>query len=363
MNIVVLGAGLIGRLLGWQLARLGHDVTLHDAGLADGRQSAAHAAAAMLAPLAESAVADDTVVRMGIHSLKRWPELIDALATPVFFQQLGTVVVWHRQDASEAQRMRSQLAGLSHRLPELPKAQALDEPALRELEPALSHFRQGLYLPGEGQLDNRGLLEALLHELGRCGARLIWGSAQSPDTFEPGRPGHPDWLFDCRGLGAQAQCPGLRGVRGEVITLHAPQVSLRRPIRLLHPRYPLYIAPKDSGLFRVGATEIESEDVSPMSVRSALELLSAAYTVDSGFGEARIVDMVAQCRPALPDNQPQLAWLGPRALQLNGLYRHGYMIAPAMLDAALELFHHGHSSLARQWSTRIIAAPSPARIS
>jgi hypothetical protein len=57
----------------------------------------------------------------------------------------------------------------------------------------------------------------------------------------------------------------------------------------VHPRYPLYIAPKPGhGVFVIGATEIESEDMSPASVRSTLELLSAAYAVHSGFAEARI---------------------------------------------------------------------------
>jgi glycine oxidase len=361
MNIVVLGAGLMGRLLSWQLARRGHAVTVYEAGQPDARQSAARAAAAMLAPLAESAVADDTVVHMGVHGLKRWPELLAELETPVFFQQLGTLVVWHRQDAAEAQRMRLHLERLSQRLPNLPQAQSLDAQALAQMEPNLSHFRQAIYLPGEGQLDNQALLEALLGALAKLGVQMHWGSARVPQDFKPGQAGQPDWLFDCRGLGAQAQCPGLRGVRGEVLTLHAPHVSLQRPTRLLHPRYPLYIAPKTEGIFRVGATEIESEDNSPMSVRSALELLSAAYTVDSGFGEARIVEMITQCRPTLPDNQPQLCWLGPRSLQLNGLYRHGYMIAPAMLDIALELFDQGQSALAQPWATRIMTDPMAAQ--
>ena len=69
-----------------------------------------------------------------------------------------------------------------------------------------------------------------------------------------------------------------------MIRLHAPEVSLRRPVRLMHPRYPLYIAPKPDHVFVIGATEIESEDTSPASVRSTLELLSAAYSLHSGFG-------------------------------------------------------------------------------
>jgi len=153
-------------------------------------------------------------------------------------------------------------------------------------------------------------------------------------------------VIDCRGLGARPQWDALRGVRGEVIRVHAPDVALSRPTRLLHPRYPLYIAPKPGGVFVVGATEIESADMSPASVRSTLELLSAAYAVHSGFGEARILEIATHCRPTLPDHLPALRWSAPRVLQVNGLYRHGFLIAPALLDMALELLATGESPLA-----------------
>ena len=63
----------------------------------------------------------------------------------------------------------------------------------------------------------------------------------------------------------------------------------------------------------IGATEIESEDLSPASVRSTLELLSAAYAVHPGFAEARILELSVQCRPALPDNLPARAPAARRA--------------------------------------------------
>jgi glycine oxidase len=162
--------------------------------------------------------------------------------------------------------------------------------------------------------------------------------------------------LDCRGLGAKADWQQLRGVRGEVLRLHAPEVELLRPVRLVHPRYPLYIAPKDDHVFVIGATEIESEDLSPASVRSALELLSAAYSVHSGFAEARLLEISTQLRPTLADNLPAVRWLGERCLQINGLYRHGFLIAPAMLDVVLELMqvgHSGHSALATHFDLRI----------
>lgn len=336
-HVTVLGAGLMGRLLSCALARRGHRVRVFDAAGPGADGAAARVAAAMLAPLAESAVTEASVVRMGLHSLVRWPELIAELPAPVFFQQTGTLVLWHRADAAEADRFQRQLARTADQLPSLPEPCRLDGAGIEQLEPALGRrFTQGLYLPGEGQLDNRQLLVALGEQMQRLDIDVQWHSPRDPGNMPA--TGDPDnWLIDCRGLGGRPQWPGLRGVRGEVLRLHAPEVTISRPTRLLHPRYPLYIAPKPGNVFVVGATEIESDDRSPVSVRSTLELLSAAYAVHPGFAEARVLEAATQVRPALPDNLPALRWLAPRRLQVNGLYRHGFLMAPALLDATLAL--------------------------
>ena len=339
---VVLGAGLMGRLLAWRLAEAGHRVEVHEAGQADAQGAAARVAAAMLAPLAESAITELSVVRMGQHALKAWPQVLAGLPTPVFFQQDGTVILWHRQDAAEARRFHQLLQRTHQSLPSLPGAQTMDANQLNTLESGLGQrFASGLYLPGEGQLDNRQLLQALLEGLQRQGVTMHFNSSQDIDQYRPGENHQPDWVFDCRGLGAKTEWPILRGVRGEVVRLHAPQVNLTRPTRLIHPRYPIYIAPKQNHVFVIGATEIETEDLSPASVRSTLELLSAAYTVHSGFAEARILEISTQARPTLPDNLPAVTSPRPRLLQINGLYRHGFLIAPAVADCVMEWVQHG----------------------
>jgi glycine oxidase len=346
---VVLGAGLMGRLVACALAERGLRVAVHEAGSADARDSAARIAAAMLAPLAESAITEDSVVQMGRHALQRWPQLIAALDEPVYFQQQGTVVLWHRQDAPEAERLGRVFAATAARIEGLAAPVACDGDALRELEPALGRrFTQGLYLPQEGQLDNRGLLDALGRRMTTLGVALHTHDAKAPQDFDAATA-----LVDCRGLGARAEWPGLRGVRGEVVRLHAPGIGLARPTRLVHPRYPIYIAPKPGDVYVIGATEIESDDRSPPSARSILELLSAAYSVHPGFGEARVLELGAQCRPTLGDNLPALRRLGSRRWQVNGLYRHGFLIAPAVLDALLECLADGHSPLAARLGLRI----------
>jgi len=353
-HAVVLGAGLMGRLLAHSLARAGTRVDVYDAQGPEAEGAAARVAAAMLAPLAESAITEMPVVRMGQYGLTRWPVLLGELTQPVFFQQNGTLIVWHRQDKPEAQRFAQLLTQTQIQLPALSAMQMLDRHALAQCEPALQdRFQSAFYLPNEGQLDNRQLLTALLATMVGQNVHWHWHCPQSPQAFSPGTSGQPDWVFDCRGLGAKPEWRNLRGVRGEVVRLFAPEVTLQRPTRLIHPRYPLYIAPKEDHVFVIGATEIETEDISPASVRSTLELLSAAYTVHSGFAEARILEINTQARPTLKNNLPAIRQLGPRSLQINGLYRHGFLIAPAMLDMVLEWVNHGSTQLADTFSLAI----------
>ncbi|VVE58864.1 cytochrome C biogenesis protein CcdA [Pandoraea iniqua] len=335
-DVAVLGGGLSGRLVAWQLIRAGARVALYERGDADGSSAAGWVAAAMLAPLAEAAVAEPSIVEMGAVGLERWPGLIDGLPEHVFFQRNGTLVVWHQPDRAEAvmfdRRMRANappelLRGGVERLG------GQGTKSLAEVEPALAgRFQEGWLLPNEGQLDNRQLLRALAAGLAKAGAELHWNTEIAEGDY-------PDagLVIDCRGLGARAALTQLRGVRGEVVRIHAPGIGLRRPVRLLHPRYPIYIAPKENDLYVIGATELESEDMSPMTVRSALELLSAAHSLNPAFGEARIVELNVNCRPALPDHLPRVQWDGARLLRVNGLYRHGYLLAPAVTGEACAL--------------------------
>ena len=354
----------MGRLLAVALAKRGAQVELFEKGGSDGALAAARIAAAMLAPLAESAITEDNVVRMGVHSLPRWKQLIDELAKPVYFQQDGTLILWHRQDSGDAERFASHLERNCDHNQALSKPIHLDSQSLAEIEPGVAErFTQGLYLPNEGQLDNRQLLEALLVELTLMKVPCHWNQAADPEQLRTSNNGF-DWVIDCRGLGAKASwglagnySKDLRGVRGEVIRLHAPEVKLRRPTRLIHPRYPIYIAPKEDDVYVVGATEIESEDLSPMSVRSAMELLSAVYTVHSGFAEARILEMATQCRPTLKDNLPEISIdqkpNQASLMMINGLYRHGFMISPAILDCALEIISSGPSPTAKNLGLQV----------
>ncbi|MBU3557852.1 FAD-dependent oxidoreductase [Polynucleobacter sp. Ross1-W9] len=364
----IVGGGLMGRLLALALAKGGAQVDLFDKGGRDGAHAAARIAAAMLAPLAESAITEDSVVRMGLYSLPRWKELISGLSNSVYFQQDGTLILWHRQDASDAERFTAHLEKNCRSNSELSAPLKLNNDSLRELEPGVAdRFNQGIYLPNEGQLDNRQLLDALANELELVKVNCHWHAEVEPEELR--KQSSYKAVIDCRGTGAKDSWSSgetsntLRGVRGEVIRLYAPEVKLRRPTRLIHPRYPIYIAPKENDIYVVGATEIESDDLSEMSVRSAMELLSAVYTVHSGFAEARILEMATQCRPTLKNNLPEIRTKSNKGLSdlimINGLYRHGFMISPAVLDCALQVLEQGSSKTALELGLTVIQDSNP----
>lgn len=338
-HAAIAGAGLAGRLTAWRLARAGWRVSLFDRAPRDDTRAASHVAAAMLAPLAERATCEAEVFALGQRSMDLWPvwlgDLRDDSQRTVYHRREGTLVVAHPPDRATlehfAQRLRQKLPSA-----DLPQVRSLDAEGVAALEPVLSgRFAQGLHLVGDGQLANDELMAALDVALDGagcerhdgCEVRSIGGGVL--DAADG--PCRADVVVDTRGLGARPAWPALRGVRGEVLTVEAPGVPLRRPVRLMHPRYQLYVAPRPGQRFVVGATELDSEDDGPVTVRSMLELGSALYSLHPAFGEARIVRCVAGLRPALDDHNPVLRRRGG-VWELNGLYRHGYLCAPALVD-------------------------------
>jgi glycine oxidase len=335
MRIGIAGAGLVGRLLAFQLARAGHAVEVFDpAAHAEARGAAGWTAAGMLCPVAELQCADEHVFSQGLRSLELWPEISAQLGVDVEVRREGSLLFAHRGDEGAAART---VDFLTRKAPPgfAPRALSMDE--ARTLEPAVQGPAHAWLLPGEGSLHTVQAMQALTAAATQCGARWHWGCSvdrlESGALWSGGERRAYDWVFDARGVGARPELP-VRGVRGEVFTLHAPGLALRRPLRLLHPRHAVYLVPRAGDQVVVGASSIDSEDRSPVSVRTTVELLAAAHSLVPELGEARIVHAEANLRPALPDNLPRID-TQPGLTRINGLYRHGWLIAPAMVEEAL----------------------------
>ena len=425
LHMGIAGAGLLGRLLAWQLSRAGHRVSVFDPSssaqpVARSQApdpyvptAAAFTAAGMLSPLSELDNAEPAVAALGWRSIALWRQIAAQLGRPELVRAEGSLMLAHRADLGAAQRVLDRLKAATA-APEWQAAspregvQPLDLAALRALEPSVQGPAHAWLLPAEGQIDTVAAMAAL-HDGAKdvdwhWGTRVLavdGGEGGGTLRLADGRVLAFDVVIDVRGVGAKGPHPhpsplpqaeegakedirgsavspsplwgegrgegpvtvevearsaptptlpqrgresiaspcdasAVRGVRGEVIWLDCPGHGLTRPLRLLHPRHRVYIVPRSARDVLVGASEIESEDRSPVSLRSAVELLAAAHSVVPALAEARILKLDVNLRPALPDNNPLVAWQG-RKLTINGLFRHGWLLAPALVEQALRL--------------------------
>ena len=318
-RITVVGAGILGIWQAIELARAGWQVRLIEADPNPFRAAASRYAGAMIAPYCEAEAAPPVVRDFGLAAARIWRERFPGLI------RNGTLVVAAARDQSELRRFARLTTG--HR--------SIGSEKITELEDDLSgRFSSALFFPDEAHMATPAALAALLRIAQAAGASAHFGVAWDPSAD---REDIDEWIIDCRGLAARDDLPDLRGVRGERCLIRAHDIALKRTVRLLHPRQPLYVVPWGDGLYMVGATVIESEDRSPMTVRSALELLGLAYALHPGFGEAEIVDLGAGLRPSFPDNVPRARIdRTSRTVRVNGAYRHGFLLAPILATAVVQ---------------------------
>ena len=315
--IAVRGAGVVGLWQALVLARRGHTVTLYEQSAQPFANACSVYAGAMLALRCEEDNAEPVINELGKRGIALWRETYPGTAVN------GTIAVALGRDRAEIDRFARVTAG--HR--------RLSVAELAALEPSLGNrFASALFFPEEAHLAPEAALSFLLDSTQAKGVSLRLGDGEAPTSA--------DFIIDCRGLGAKDDLPNLRGVRGERIVVKSRDVTLTRPVRLLHPRFPLYVVPWGDGLYMIGATVIESEETGPITLRSALDLLSAAYALDPAFAEAEIVRQGAGARPAFPDNRPRII-ARKGYIYVNGLYRNGFLLAPALAELVADYVETG----------------------
>lgn len=318
-TITVVGAGIFGLWQAYTLAKAGYRTRLVEESAAPFAQASSRWAGAMIAPECEAEGAPPIVRDLGRESLKIWrreyPATIDN----------GTLVVAHARDTGDLARFESMTEGHD----------VVGAARIGALEPALAgRFERGLYFEAESHLDARKALNWLLDQIQALGGDVRFGTPWNYNV--------DGIAIDCRGIGAQGDLKALRGVRGERVMISTQDVSLARPVRLLHPRQPIYIVPQGDGRFVVGASVVEREDDGPMTLKSALDLLGSAYALHPAFGEAAVVEMGAGVRPSFPDNVPRIVVEdGGSVIRVNGAYRHGFLLAPVLAREVLGYLSDG----------------------
>ncbi|MGI9334188.1 MAG: FAD-dependent oxidoreductase [Gammaproteobacteria bacterium] len=325
MQICVIGAGVAGLACATELVARGVSVTVVDRACTLGADACSWWAGGMLAPECERESAEEPVARLGAEAPDWWERHAGGVT------RNGTLVLAPGRDGSDLSRFSRRTQGFTH----------VNGERIAALEPDLAgRFHRGLLFAAEAHLNPRAALATLASRLSESGVdvRFATDGADAPPA---------DVTLDCRGLAARDDLPDLRGVKGEMLLIRSLDIRLSRPIRLLHPRIPMYIVPREDALLMVGATSIESNERNRITARSMMELLNGAYALHPALGEAEIVEIGVDARPAFPDNLPRLHRRG-RTIHVNGLYRHGFLLAPALARMAAEavLDEHREPALA-----------------
>ncbi|GGA25855.1 glycine oxidase ThiO [Neptunicoccus cionae] len=313
-EVSIIGAGVAGLCVARTLLDRGARVTLIDRQREPGPAACSWWAGGMLAPYCEGESAEEPVVRLGQEAATWWQAKTQAV------HRQGSLVVSPSRDRAELTRFARRTTGFRE----------VSGAEIEALEPDLGgRFSKGLFFETEAHLAPREALQQLRQSVLADGAEFVEADADPADYAAQGL------TVDCRGFQARTDLTDLRGVKGEMLVLSCPDVSLSRPIRLLHPRIPLYIVPRGDGIFMLGATMIEGQAGQHVTARALLELLSAAYAINPAFGEAEVLEIGVDSRPAFADNLPRIRQSG-NLIRANGLYRHGFLLAPALARMVAE---------------------------
>jgi glycine oxidase len=352
-DVVVVGGGAIGLAIAWRAAQAGLDVTVVDESPGRG---ASWAAAGMLAPVTEVHYGERPLLALNLAAAARWPgfaaEVEEAAGRPVGYTPVGTLAVARDADDNAALEdlYQYQLAnGL--------QVERLRSRECRQLEPGLApSIRGGVLAPGDHQVDNRALVEALLHACERAGVRLV-PARVAELMFEGERVGGVVlatgerlaagtvvlaagcWSGDLGGLAAEA-LPPVRPVKGQLLYLRGPADPplCSHNVRGLE----VYVVPRGDGRTVVGATVEEQGFDTRVTAGAVHDLLEAAIELLPEVAELELIETVVGLRPGSPDNAPILGPAGPEGLVVaTGHYRNGILLTPVTADAIAELLDGG----------------------
>ncbi|AQX27675.1 MULTISPECIES: FAD-dependent oxidoreductase [unclassified Bartonella] len=311
-NILIKGAGVGGLTVAFMLQQKGVSVTI-SAPFHSPIGTASWYAGGMLAPYCEKESSEQIVEDLGVQAMQWWSEILPEIVT-----QKGTLVVAPNRDIAELERFSKRTNNYK----------TIDNTEIAYLEPDLAgRFNRALFYEAEAHLDPRKALVTLKEILIKNGTCFV-DIGISEENF--------NIIIDATGTAYLGKDKNIRGVRGEMLLVRSTDIKISRPIRLLHPRIPIYVVPRQNNIFMIGATMIESDFSGAISARSMMEFLNAAYTLHPAFAEAEIIESGVGVRPCYPNNLPYVH-KHDNYISINGFYRHGFLLSPAMAKQAVKL--------------------------
>ena len=362
-KILIIGGGVIGLGIGWQLAKSGASVTIYEQ--AEAGRAASWAAAGMLAPLAEAHTEEPELLKLGCQSLALYPQWVRELEAdaemPIGYRVEGTLIVGLEPDDTHQLRhlyASQQDLGLN--------VEWLTGRAAREIEPALSpRVTAAIHCETDHQVDNRLMVKALQRAYQRYGGALhennavesiqIGNGIATGIKTQDGEKYNGDVIMLSAGCeSAQIQGlpdairPPVRPVKGQMLALQMEDgITVKNVIRTIRARYPMsvYLVPRTDGRLIVGATSEEMGFDTRLTAGGVFELLRGAWEAVPGIYELPLLETWTGLRPGSRDNAPILGETPiENLIYATGHYRNGILLTPITAYEVSKLVLTGETS-------------------
>jgi glycine oxidase len=350
-DVVVVGGGVIGLSCAWRAARRGARVIVVER--EQPPAGATRVAAGMLAPVGELAFGEPELLKMTLAAAELYPDFVAELerasGLDAGYRRAGALhVALDRDEAAELRRVHELQRSLGLGAEWLPPRRC------RALEPGLTpSFNGGVHAPGEGSVDPRALIAALLAALEAEGVELLAGSEVEAALWDGERlagvrtaagaelraattilaagawSGQAEWL-------PESVRPPVRPVKGQILELRSRDGAA--PCERIVSSERVYLVPRPDGRLIAGATVEEQGFDTAVTAGGVHELLREAYRLLPEVAEMELVEAAAGLRPATPDNLPRVGESGVAGLLwATGHYRNGILLAPLAADTIAEI--------------------------
>ena len=283
---------------------------------------------------------------MGRHSLSLWPRWLAELPVPVFYRDDGTLLLWHREDAGEAVRVRKDCSPRAHAQASSGCVEQLGN-SVNWNRHSEQDFPQALYIFRAKRRSTIGnSLKAVALALEEAGVECHWETFVSDGTHSP----TAGIVVDCRGMGAKRDWSQLRGVRGEIVRLKRPRsncITCCGFCTRVTP-YTSFLVRREDWLSGPPASRVT------IALRfQSVELWSYSrlhIRYSRPWPKRAFSNSTRRCDPPCPTTCLRFSSIvRGRSCYINGLYRHGFLLTPTIVEEVLALLSAERFADVQRW--------------